>query len=163
MPKTDTDLISTLSIISVAMNETIEAKFPQHSALLTKSFNPTLKEEKGRFNLAKMADWTFFIIAAGAGIALSTKEVSKGEHSIIRKALRNADPNLMSAVDNFQNYLDKYADSDLQDDRAFMIIGQWILWNIKGKKPTPAEIRDLSFIIGHNLFTTVIGIRSKRL
>ncbi len=93
-------------------------------------------------------DWDFFMTVGGVGYYVIKNKIDEEGISEIKKQLNEIDAQLPSALDNFFDFINKY--DDLGGDLVSKI-GFYVLWNIKGNRPSYSECKELAPAIGNYL------------
>jgi len=132
-------LVDGIHIAAIGSMTSFIDKFPILRTILSKSKHPS-------------NDWDFFMIVAGVGIYFLTNRTNEEEANEIARQLLEIDRQMLEAMDNFFNYIEKgkKASVGLRTD-----IGCWVLWNIMGNEPTLEECTELAPAIGIYLMKVV--------
>ena len=128
----NTALVKGINLAIIGALIPLKNKYPVLLTILGKSRHPS-------------NDWDFFMTAGGVGMYLFTNKVDENEYAEIINQLKEADKQMVDAVDNLFTYLEtrKSMNVDIR-----MATGFWVLWNIAGNPPTQEESKELAPAIG---------------
>jgi len=106
-------------------------------------------------NQGSVNRWDFYMTIAGAGLYLTTnKKVNDGK---IRNQLAQIDKKMPAGLDNFYSFINnKKKNLDIK-----IVVGFWVLWNIKGQAPTRNESKNVAPAIGQYLSNTITSLKQE--